>query len=78
LAAAVMTAGAAAQTFPLPTYWEQIFTPQRQATSIPDPEQIESYVQDGKLTLSLQDAIRLTLLNNTEIKINRSAYEQAT
>lgn len=78
LAVSVMACGAAAQTFPLPKYWEQIFTPQRQAMSIPDPEQVESYVRDGKLTLSLQDAIRLTLLNNTEIKINRSAYEQAT
>ncbi|MEO6120007.1 MAG: TolC family protein [Terriglobales bacterium] len=66
-----------AQTFPAPKYWEQVFTPQRPAASIAPPEQLESYVVDGKLTLSLQDAIRLTLLNNTEIKLNQSAYEQA-
>jgi outer membrane protein len=69
---------AQAQTFPAPKYWENIFAPQRQATSIAQPEQLESYIVDGKLTLSLQDAIRLTLLNNTELKINQSAYEQAT
>lgn len=78
LSMVIILAGALhAQTFPLPKYWEQIFTPQRPVTQLPDPEQLESYVNDGKLTLSLQDAIRLTLLNNTEIKINRSQYEQA-
>jgi len=78
LSMVIMLAGALhAQTFPLPKYWEQIFTPQRPVMQLPDPEQLESYINDGKLTLSLQDAIRLTLLNNTEIKINRSQYEQA-
>ncbi|HUS19021.1 MAG TPA: TolC family protein [Terriglobales bacterium] len=66
-----------AQTFPTPKYWGQVFSPQRQPMTVPDPEQIDVYVVDGKLTLSLQDSIRLTLLNNTEIKINRSQYEQA-
>lgn len=69
---------AQAQTFPAPKYWEQLFTPKRQPMSIAAPEQVESYIAEGKLTLSLQDAIRLTLLNNTEIKINQSALEQST
>ncbi|HUR37838.1 MAG TPA: TolC family protein, partial [Terriglobales bacterium] len=74
---AVLCVSAAAQTFPAPKYWQQLFTPQRQPMSVPASDQIDSYIVDGKLTLSLQDSIRLTLLNNTEIKINQSQYDQA-
>lgn len=74
----LMGCAAEAQTFPAPKYWEQLFSPKRQAVDIPAPEQVEGYISDGKLTLSLQDAIRLTLLNNTEIKINQSQYEQSS
>jgi outer membrane protein len=41
------------------------------------PAGLRDYVKDGKLTLSLEDAIRLTLLNNTDVHINYSSVRSA-
>ncbi|HUQ49686.1 MAG TPA: TolC family protein [Terriglobales bacterium] len=73
----MLTVAASAQTFPAPKYFEQLFRPAKPAKQVPGPEQLEAYVVNGKLTISLQDAIRLTLLNNTEVRINQLQYEQA-
>jgi outer membrane protein TolC len=42
---------------------------------IPGPEGLRDFVAGGKLRLSLDDAIRLTLLNNTDLRINQLTYE---
>lgn len=68
---------ARAQTFPLPDYFRGIFSRPGMAAQAPGPESLRDFVADGKLRLSLADAIRLTLANNTEVRINQLQYEGA-
>ena len=41
------------------------------------PQGLRDYVKNGKLTLTLEDAIRLTLLNNTDVHMNYSSVRSA-
>jgi outer membrane protein TolC len=67
-------ASAGAQTFPAPDYFRGIFVrPVREP--LPAPESLRDFVSDGQLRLTLADAIRLTLANNTEVRINQLQYE---
>lgn len=78
LGGAILLAASAAQaqTFPTPEYFRGIV--QRPAvTQTPGPEALRDYVVNGKLRLSLADAIRLTLANNTEVRINKLQFEDA-
>ena len=73
----LLCASAAAQTFPSPRYFARFFVkpgPQRQLVG---PDALDQYVTDGKLRLALADAIRLTLLNNTDVRINELQTENA-
>ncbi|MGH9793058.1 MAG: hypothetical protein ACRD5W_17760, partial [Candidatus Acidiferrales bacterium] len=68
----LLTAQAApAQTFPAPEYWRGMVRRPRPPVHPPEPQDLQNYVVEGKLRLSLADAIRLTLANNTEIQINQ-------
>ncbi len=70
-------APARAQTFPLPNYFhEQIFSPQP-PQPLPDTKSFRNYVVDGKLRLSLQDALLLLLEHSTEVHIDRLAVTDA-
>ena len=59
-----------AQTFPKPNYFEQFFVKPRPVKKLPSPTGLDDFIQGGKLHLSLTDAIRLTLANNTNVQIN--------
>lgn len=61
---------ASAQTFPTPNYFQQFFVKARPAKKLPEVTGLDQFVQDGKLHLSLTDAIRLTLANNTNVQVN--------
>lgn len=52
---------------------------QQRATSanLPGPQHLQDYVAEGKLRLGLEDAILLTLENNTNIAINQSSVQTA-
>ncbi|HMD98627.1 MAG TPA: TolC family protein [Terriglobia bacterium] len=66
-----------AQTFPTPDYFDQ-FTHQAPAPAqVRGPEGLHDYVVDGKLRLTLHDAVRLALLNNTEVRVNQLQIENA-
>ncbi len=69
--------GAQAQTFPTPEYFRGIIARPAAADRAPAVEGLRDYVREGKLRLSLADAIRLTLANNTEVRINQLQYEGA-
>ncbi len=65
-----------AQTPPATRYTRQLaFRPV--STEIAGPEGLRDYVVAGKLRLTLEDAIRLTLLNNTDVHINHAPVDQA-
>ena len=61
-----------AQTFPTPEYFQQIFRYPHVMTQLPGPQSLDEYIVDGKLRLSLDDAIRLMLLNNTDVRISQA------
>jgi outer membrane protein len=47
------------------------------ATPLPSPQGFQDHVVDGKLVLSLDDAIRLAFSNNTDIHLNHAQLESA-
>jgi outer membrane protein len=57
--------------------WLGVPVKQRLAPPLPQPEGLADHVADGKLTLSLDDAIGLALANNTDIKLNHTQIESA-
>src|SRR5690242_15723738 len=78
LVAALASAGpVAAQTFPKPDYFQQMWAPAAIPDRVPGPEGLRDYVIDGKLRLSVDDAVRLTLLNNTNLRLEVLAVDQA-
>lgn len=50
---------------------------QKPAPALPQPGGLADHVVDGKLTLSLDDAVRLALANNTDIELNHSQIDFA-
>lgn len=77
LLAALAGAPGGAQTFPAPAYFRQLVFPPLLPAQVSGPEGLRDYVTEGKLRLTLADAIRLTLLNNTDVRINQQQVEQA-
>ncbi|HKD81693.1 MAG TPA: TolC family protein [Candidatus Angelobacter sp.] len=39
------------------------------------PSRVDEFIVDGKLRLSLEDAILLTLLNNSDVNVNRAQFD---
>jgi len=67
-----------AQTFPSTEYFQRFFHYPKVLTQLPGPLSLDEYIVDGKLRLTLQDAIRLMLLNNTEVRISQSQFNQSS
>ena len=59
-----------AQAFPRGSYFHDFFVRANTSQQVKGPESLEDYVSGGKLTLSLEDAIKLTLANNTDLRIS--------
>ncbi len=74
----ISSAFSAAQTFPTPKYFQQFFVKPAAPLQAPAPQALADYIVDGKLRLSLADAIRLTLANNTDVRINQLQVDAAT
>ncbi|HET9742455.1 MAG TPA: TolC family protein [Terriglobales bacterium] len=68
---------AAAQTFPAPDYFQRLYRFPAVPTQLPGPQSLDEYVVNGKLTLKLQDAVRLMLLNNTDVRIAQAQSQQS-
>jgi outer membrane protein len=71
----LLVSPAFAQTFPTPDYFRQFSAVREVPVQLPGPEGLRGYLVDGKLRLNLNSAIRLTLLNNTEVRVNQLEYE---
>lgn len=67
-----------AQTFPKPNYFQRVFVRPAAPRSVPGPDGLDTYVVDGKLRLGLQDAVRLTLANNTDVRLSRLQVDLAS
>src|SRR5215472_3519560 len=57
--------------------YHNMLTPQVRSTTLAGPQHLRDYVSDGKLRLSLSDAVRLTLENNSAVKVSESQVEAA-
>lgn len=68
---------ASAQTFPQPSYFQKFFVKPGRNVQIAPTSGMEQFVVNGKLKLSLADAIQLTLDNNTDIKLNQLQLDNA-
>jgi outer membrane protein len=64
-----------AQFFPQPSYTRRLFTRADMPGNVPGPEALSDYVVDRSLRLSVQDAVRVAVLNNTALRIGRLDYE---
>src|SRR5437879_643871 len=73
----ILSVALSAQTFPTTRYFDGIFHPPQAASSVPGAQGIDEFVVNGKLTLGLQHAVKLMLMNNTEIRINQLQYAQS-
>src|ERR1700756_1404325 len=66
----------AAQTFPTPDYFRQAFSYPHVMTQLAGPQSLDEYIVDGKLRLGLQDAVRLMLLNNADVRVGQAQLDQ--
>jgi outer membrane protein TolC len=58
-----------------PESYRGMLTARVRADKLPPPAHLTDYVQDGKLRLSLRDAILLTLENNSNVQIDETQIE---
>jgi outer membrane protein TolC len=68
---------AAGQTFPTLGYMRQLAYRPSIASQVKGPVELQDHVVEGKLRLTLADAIRLALLNNTDVRLNELPIENA-
>lgn len=66
-----------AQTFPTPDYFRHTFSYPHVMTQLRGPQSLDEYIVNGKLRLNLQDAIRLMLLNDTDVRVSQAQMDQA-
>jgi outer membrane protein TolC len=57
--------------------FRDLLKPQMRSPKLQDPQHLHDYVRDGKLQLSLHDAILLTLENNSAIQVQETQVESA-
>jgi outer membrane protein len=58
-----------------PESYRGMLTARVRADKLPPPQHLQDYVKDGKLSLSLRDAILLTLENNSNVQIEETQIE---
>lgn len=58
-----------------PESYRGMLTARVRADKLPPPAHLKDYVQDGKLSLGLRDAILLTLENNSNVQIEETQIE---
>jgi len=58
-----------------PDSYRGMLTARVKADKLPAPAHLTDYVRDGKLSLSLRDAILLTLENNSNVQIDETQVE---
>ena len=63
------------QTFPTSDYFKNIINQPAPPTQIPAPQGLKELVVSGELRMTLEDAIRLMLMNNTNVRMNQLDLE---
>jgi outer membrane protein len=78
LAILFFAVGLCAQTFPTPNFFARSFTRGNNNQNIRGPEGFGDFIVNGKLRLRLADAVRLTVLNNTDVRLDQLQINNAT
>src|ERR1051326_6784372 len=65
------------QTQPAYDFSPQTAISPLELSQLPAPQALRDYVSQGKLRLTLDDAIRLALLNNPDLRIEQSKVAEA-
>jgi hypothetical protein len=58
-----------------PESYRGMLTARVRSNKLPPPQHLADFIQDGKLTLSLRDAILLTLENSSNVQIEETQIE---
>lgn len=66
---------ASAQFTPAKTPTGNLFQRPSAPTQVQGPSRLDEFIVEGKLRLSLEDAILLTLLNNSDVNVNRAQFD---
>jgi outer membrane protein len=66
---------AVAQFTPARTSTGNLFHRPPAPTQVQGPSRVDEFIVDGKLRLSLEDAILLTLLNNSDVNLDRAQFD---
>ncbi len=69
--------GCLAQTFPTPGYFKTLINRPASPEILPGPKSLKDFVVNGELQITLADAIRLMLLNNTSVRIDQLELESS-
>lgn len=72
---ALFSSFVSAEVFPTPQYFHRLFSGANVPSQLPGPEGLKDYVVDGKLRMTLEDAVRLALLNDTDTRLNQLQAE---
>lgn len=71
-------ASLSAQTVFSPDYFQHLFRYPKVQMQLSGPQSLDDYIADGKLRLALEDAVRLMLLNNTDVHISQTQLDQSS
>lgn len=66
---------ASAQFAPAKTPTGNLFQRPSVPTQVQGPSRLDEFIVEGKLRLGLEDAILLTLLNNSDVNVNRAQFD---
>jgi outer membrane protein len=77
LAFAPRAAHAQSAPFPTSKWFQEVVKHPFVPTQLAGPEKLRDFVVDGKLQLSLDQAIQLALVNNTSIRIDELSYQNS-
>jgi HAE1 family hydrophobic/amphiphilic exporter-1 len=66
---------ASAQFTPAKTSTGNLFQRPSAPTQVQGPSRVDEFIAEGKLRLGLEDAILLTLLNNSDVNVNRAQFD---
>jgi outer membrane protein len=64
-------------TFPQPNWFHEVISKSQSPGQLPGPEHLRDYVVDGKLRLTLEQAIQLALVNDPDFHIDELSYQNS-
>ncbi|HUK32135.1 MAG TPA: TolC family protein [Candidatus Acidoferrum sp.] len=61
--------------FPMPHWFKEVVERPQLPSQVPPAEHVQDFVVDGKIRLTLEQAIQLALANNTNVRVDELGYQ---